>query len=64
MRAVAQPVPPRLALEDNARQTLKTVKAWDEIIPGENDLERSFAHIAMVEKIRKDIEKTKEKISA
>ena len=33
-------------------------------IPGENDLERSFAHMATVEKIRKDIEKTKEKISA
>ena len=27
-------------------------------------MERSFAHIATVEKIRKDIEKTKEKISA
>ena len=27
-------------------------------------MERSFAHLATVEKIRKDIEKTKEKISA
>ena len=53
-----------LALEDNARKNLKNGQSWGGTIPGENDLERSFAHMATVEKIRKDIEKTKEKISA
>ena len=31
-----------LALEDNARTNLKTVRAWGGTIHGENDLERSF----------------------
>ena len=52
-----------LALEDNARANLKTVRGLGAIIHGKNDLERSNAIMATTEKIRKDIEKTREKIA-
>ena len=53
-----------LALEDNARKNLKTVKGLGRNYSWRERFGRSFAHMATVEKIRKDIEKTKEKISA
>ena len=52
-----------IALEDNARPNLKRSRAWAATTHGKNGLERRIAHMATVEKIRRDIEKTKEKIS-
>ncbi len=52
-----------IALEDNARPNLKRPRAWAATTHGKNGLERRIAHMATVEKIRRDIEKTKEKIS-
>ena len=58
------PVPKGHRPEDNARPNFeKRSRAWAVTIHGKNDMERSFAHMATVEKIRRDIEKTKEKIS-
>lgn len=51
------------ALEDNAQANLKTVQGLGAISHGKTDTERSFLNLATTDKIRKDIEKTKEKIS-
>ena len=53
-----------LALEDNARQTLKTVKGLGRNYSWKERFGKEFCTHGNVEKIRKDIEKTKEKISA
>ena len=45
------------------RPILKLYRALGAISHGNNDMERSYLNLATVDKIRKDIEKTKEKIS-